>query len=68
MDIKPLLNSAVALQSVALLSTNYNLAKKKKKKVSDFLAVGVGNIAGTSLIKSQSDFIMGIWKTNTKNG
>jgi hypothetical protein len=57
MNVKPILNTAVALESVALLSGSYKLAKKKKKRAGDLINTGVGIVVGSALIKSQSDFI-----------
>ncbi len=44
-------------QSAALLSENVKLAKKKDKKVKDFVGVGVKNIIGAEFIKIESDLI-----------
>ncbi len=60
MSLKELLEASQALQATALVGTNYGLIKKKKKKVSDFLGVGVTNIVGTSLIKEQADITAGM--------
>ena len=48
------------MQSVALVSHNVAVAKKKKITTGDMISLGVTNIVGTSLIKSQADIIAGL--------
>lgn len=55
MGTKELLGLSQDMQALALVGNNYSFAKKKKKKVGDFLGVGVSNIVGTQLIKEQAD-------------
>ena len=57
MDVKPILNAAVALQAASLAGESLKLARKKKKKPKDFLSAGTGLIVGSALIKSESDFL-----------
>lgn len=51
---KALLGLVPTLQAVALLKGNIKALKKKKKNL---VKLGVENIVGTSLIKTQADFI-----------
>ena len=48
------------MQGVALVSHNVGVAKKKKITTGDMISLGVTNIVGTSLIKSQADIIAGL--------
>jgi len=57
MVIKSILNIAPTLQAAALVGHNLEVAKKKDKKVGDIVGLGVTNIVGTSLIKTQFDLI-----------
>ena len=56
-DIAGLSNTMMA---AALVGKNYDLVKKKKKTTKDFLSTGVTNIAGTTLLKANADFLSGI--------
>ena len=58
--VKKLLAVAPVIQSASLVEANLKFAKKKKKKAKDFAYMGVGNVIGSSLIQSESDFINGI--------
>lgn len=60
MTTKDLMNLSTTIQSVALVDENLKFLKKKKKKTKDYLGNFGTNIIGTSLIKSQADFIAGI--------
>jgi len=60
MTIKDIANIIPTMQSVALVSENIRFAKKKKKKMGDFVSMGATNIVGTTLIKAESDFIAGM--------
>jgi len=53
----PLLRLIPTLQAATLLSYNAKFLKKKKKKSSDFIEMGVGNIVGVALTKETADFI-----------
>lgn len=59
MSAKAILNLIPLMQSTALLKENVKLAKKKNKKVGDFVGVGIKNIIGTELIKAEADIIGG---------
>ena len=59
-DVKPILRTAVIAQAAALAGRNLALLRKKKKKARHFLGAAAGTIVGTSLIKSQADFIEGM--------
>lgn len=48
------------LQSIALVSENLKLTKKKKVKTKDMIGIGTKNIVGISLIKIESDLIAGL--------
>ena len=60
MTTKDIMNLIPTIQSVALVNENLKFIKKKKKKTKDYLGNFGTNIIGTSLIKSQADFIAGI--------
>ena len=60
MPVKTLLSIAPTLQAAALAGENLKVAKKKDKKVGDIVGLGVKNIVGTSLIKTQFDLIGGL--------
>jgi hypothetical protein len=57
MKAKAILNLIPTMQSTAILSENIKLAKKPKKKVGDFVGVGVKNIIGIELQKETSNII-----------
>jgi len=53
-------NLIPTIQSVALVSHNLKVLKKKKKKAKDMIELGVTNIVGVSLIKANADIIAGM--------
>lgn len=57
---KEILRLAPTMQSAALLGYNMKMMKKKKKKVGDFVGMGMTNIVGVEMIKAQSDIIEGM--------
>ena len=57
MAIKELLKIAPTLQAASLAGHNLKVAQKKDKQVGDIVGLAVGNIVGTSLIKTQFDLI-----------
>jgi hypothetical protein len=57
MPVKTTAQLANTMQSVSLLSHNVRVAKKKKVKTKDIIGMGVGNVAGTSMIKSTGNII-----------
>lgn len=52
---KALLDVARTAQALALTKESLKLAKEKKVKVKKIVGVGVKNIVGISLIKTQAD-------------
>lgn len=58
--MKALLGIVPTLHSAALLGENIKFAKKKDKKATDFVGMGMKNIVGTKLIKSEADLIGGL--------
>jgi hypothetical protein len=60
MTTKDIMNIIPTIQSVGLVNENLKFLKKKKKKTKDYVYNFGTNIVGTSLIKSQADFIAGI--------
>ncbi|GBE19371.1 hypothetical protein BMS3Abin17_00094 [archaeon BMS3Abin17] len=57
---KAILELAPLMQSVAVSSESMKLAKKKDKKVEDFVGTGVKTIIGAEFIKMESNIIAGI--------
>lgn len=47
-------------QALALLGQSVSLARKKKKKAKDFVKVGVTNIVGLSLLRTQAQLASGL--------
>ena len=60
MDIKPILNAAIAAESAALAGENIKVLKKKKITTKDMLKMGMTNTVGISLIKAQADIVGGL--------
>ncbi len=56
---KAILNLVPLAHSTAILSENVKLAKKKDKKVGDFVGTGIKTIIGTEFIKMEADLIGG---------
>ena len=48
------------MQSIALVSENVRVAKKKKVSTKDMVGLGMTNIVGTSMIKINADLIAGM--------
>jgi len=48
------------MQSVALVSHNLGVVKKKKVSTKDILGLGVTNIVGASLIQTTAGFTSGL--------
>lgn len=59
MSAKAILNLIPVMQSAAILGENVKLAKKKDKKVEDFIGTGVKNIVGIELTKLSANEIEG---------
>lgn len=57
MDYKELLKVVPTLQAGALASHSFNIARKKRKKASDFVGVAGTTILGSALIAEESKFI-----------
>ena len=55
--VDALLKVVPTMMSVNVLSHNLKYLKKKKKKSSDLIEQGVGNIVGVSMTKEVADFI-----------
>jgi len=53
-DIAKVSTTAMAL---GIAGENIKLATKKKKKVGDFLKVGITNLAGLPLLKAQAQLV-----------
>jgi hypothetical protein len=54
---KEILKIAPLMQSAMILNENVKLFKKKKKKSSDFIGVGVKSMIGMEFIKAESNLI-----------
>ncbi len=52
---KALLNLSQAAQALALAGESLKFAKKKNKKVKGIVGLGITNIVGIKLIKTQAD-------------
>ena len=57
MSYKAIANMIPTMQSLALISHNLKVVKKKKKTTKDMIDLGVTNIVGTSMIKINADLI-----------
>lgn len=57
---KDIIKIVPTIQAASLVGTSYKLAKKKKKKSSDFLSGGINLIGGTALIQAESQIIGGM--------
>jgi len=57
MSYKTIAGLIPTLQSVALVSHNLKVVKKKKPTTKDMVDLGVTNIVGTSMIKINADLI-----------
>jgi len=60
MSYTAIANLIPTMQSLALVSHNLKVVKKKKKTTKDMVELGVGNIVGTSMIKINADLIAGL--------
>lgn len=60
MTLKDIANLIPTANSLALVSHNLKVAKKKKKNSKDLVGLGVTNIIGVDLIKIQADIIGGL--------
>ena len=60
MPYKQIANLIPTMQSIALVEHNLKKIKKKKKKASDMLELGVTNVVGVSMIKLNADIIAGM--------
>lgn len=57
MVTKAILNLIPTMQSIALLSENVKVAKKKKVSTGDLVGLGAKNIIGIEFIKIESNLI-----------
>ena len=57
MTTKAIAGLIPAMQSTALLGANLDYLKRKKKKLTGLVGLGVGNIVGASMIKETSNII-----------
>ena len=57
MSYKTIANIIPTMQSLALVSHNVKVVKKKKKTTEDIIGLGVGNVVGVSMIKLNADLI-----------
>lgn len=57
---KDILKIVPTIQAAALAGNALKLAKKKKKKVGDFLLGGTETMVGASFIKDEANFIGGM--------
>lgn len=55
--IDPILKTIPTMMSLNLVAHNVKYLKKKKKKSTDLIEQGVGNIVGVSMTKEVADFI-----------
>jgi len=46
--------------ALATAGVSFNLAKKKNKKVKDFIKVGATTIVGTSVLRAQGSLLAGL--------
>ena len=60
MMIQNIMNLIPTMQSVALLSENVRVAKKKKVSTKDLVGLGATNIVGIEFIKLESGLIAGL--------
>ena len=51
MAYEDILKAAKAIQATSIVTHNINFAKKKKKRLNDFVEVGATNIVGSELLK-----------------
>jgi hypothetical protein len=60
MSYKDIARIIPSIQSVQLVRHNLKKVKKKKVDTKDILELGIGNIVGVSLIKTEADLIEGL--------
>jgi len=60
MSYKTIAGLIPTMQSVALVSHNLKVVKKKKKSTEDMVELGVGNIVGMEMIKLNAGLIAGL--------
>lgn len=54
---KNLANLANTGQAISLLSHNFSIAKKKKKKLNDIFDLGISNLTGIAFIRATGEQI-----------
>jgi len=57
MSYKVIAGMIPTMQSLALVSHNLKVVKKKKQTTKDMVELGVGNVVGVSMIKINADLI-----------
>jgi len=55
MSTDSLLRLSQDLQAVALVSENYKAIKRRKRRASDLVGLGLTNIIGTTLVREQAN-------------
>lgn len=60
MSAKDILKVVPTIQAASLVGYNLKFAKKKKKKLGDFVEAGTTNIVGSAMTKEAADFIGGM--------
>ena len=60
MTAKDIAGLIPTMQSIALVSENIKVSRKKKITTGDMVGLGMKNIVGVSLIKVESDLIAGL--------
>ena len=59
-DVKPILRAGIAMQSLAIVSDSYRLARKKKRRVKDYLGTFATTATGIPLISAQGNIVEGM--------
>ena len=57
---KAILDVALAVQALSLTGASLQVAKKKKVKTKDIVGLGLTNIVGISLLKTQAGIAAGL--------
>ena len=60
MTLQSITSLIPTMSAVALVSENIQVAKKKKKTTEDIMKLGITNIIGTNLIKTQAQLLSGL--------
>lgn len=57
MTTKDIMNLVPTMHSMALVGENMKVVNKKKKSSKDLIGLGMKNLVGATLIKSEADLI-----------